>query len=350
MLDRRLRDRYSRQTIFPPIGEAGQVKLLAGTAVIIGCGALGCNIAMHLARMGVGNIRIVDRDFPEYHNLQRQVLFTEDDVKSRIPKAIAAERYLSKVNSTIKVEGIVADANYTNIENFCAGADVILDGLDNLETRLLINDVALKHSIPWVYGGAIASTGMTMTVMPGQTACLRCIVPVPSASRSLLTCETAGVVGTMPAIIGALQATEALKLLIGSADINRKLLTIDIWKNSFLSLDIRPRPDCPACQGRYEMLESKFDMKVSSLCGQSRSVQILSTATGSIDLDQLAVRLQALGDVQRDEYKLTFSIGEPQITVFPDGRAIIRNTVDEASARALYQKYVLDMLHDQKGS
>src|SRR4030042_1329758 len=172
------RDRYSRQTVFPGIGEDGQNKLNNGCVVIIGCGALGCNIANFLVRAGVGKVRIIDRDFIEYHNLHRQVLFNEDDIRSRLPKAIAAERHLKKVNSTIAVEGIIADVNYTNIERFCRGADVILDGLDNLETRFLINDVALKQKIPWVYGGAVASNGMTMTVIPGKTPCLSCVFPV----------------------------------------------------------------------------------------------------------------------------------------------------------------------------
>ena len=180
MLDRRLRNRYSRQTVFPAIGETGQDKLCSSRAVIIGCGALGSNIAMLLARAGVGKLRIIDRDFVEEHNLHRQVLFTEEDVKQQIPKAIAAQRALSKANSTITIEGIVSDVNSTNVESFCRDADVILDGLDNLETRYLVNDVAMKQRIPWVYGGALGSNGMTMTIIPGKTACLRCAIPYRS--------------------------------------------------------------------------------------------------------------------------------------------------------------------------
>jgi len=213
MIDRRLRDRYSRQTMFPGIGESGQEKLAGSRVVIIGCGALGCNIATFLVRAGVGSIRIIDRDFIEYHNLQRQVLFDEQDIKAQLPKAIAAERHLRAANSSVEIEGTVADVNYTNIERLCCGADVILDGLDNFETRFLINDVALKHRIPWIYGGAIASNGMTTTIIPGETPCFRCFsssLPEPGTTP---TCETAGVVGTAPAIIGALQATEAIKIL-----------------------------------------------------------------------------------------------------------------------------------------
>jgi len=223
--------------MFPAIGEEGQVKLSNGNVVIIGCGALGTNIATFLVRAGIGKVRIVDRDFIEYHNLQRQILFDEEDIKAGLPKAIAAERHLRKVNSSVEIEGIVADANYTNIERFCSSADVILDGLDNFETRLLINDVALKHKIPWVYGGAIASNGMTMTIIPGETPCLRCVSPVLPDPGTIPTCETAGIVGTVPAVIGALQATEAIKILVGD-EINRELITVDIWKGTFHHLKV----------------------------------------------------------------------------------------------------------------
>ncbi len=339
MLDRQLRNRYSRQTMFPPIGEDGQVKLGKGNAVIIGCGALGSNIATFLVRAGVGKVRIVDRDFIEYHNLQRQVLFNEEDIKAGLPKAVAAERHLKKVNSSVQVEGIVADANYRNIENFCAGADVILDGLDNFETRFLINDVALKLKIPWVYGGAIASSGMTMTVIPGKTACFRCMFPALPADSVNLTCETAGVVGTVPAVIGALQATEAIKILVG-AEVNRELITIDVWYNVFHHLPLERRQDCPACGGRYEFLEKPFAVKTTSLCGQSRAVQVIDAEINRIDMDRLAAKLKKSGDVNHNEYMLTFSTGDHEIIVFPDGRAIVKNTIDEKQARELYARYV----------
>lgn len=344
MIDRYLRDRYSRQTVFPGIGEDGQVKLIKGNAVIIGCGALGCNIANLLVRAGVGRIRIIDRDFIEYHNLQRQVLFNEDDVKDRVPKAIAAQRYLNKVNSSVKIEGIVADANYTNIEGFCRGADVILDGLDNLETRFLINDVALKHKIPWVYGGAVASNGMTMTIIPGKTPCLRCLHPNLSKSETILTCETAGVIGTIPSVIGSLQATEAIKILVGSAEVNKKLTIVDVWEGTFRSLKVAPREDCHACHGKYEFLENRFEMKITPFCGQSRAMQVINTKIREIALDDLAVRLQKLGDVSKSEFVLTFTTGKYEMLVFPDGRAIIKNTIDESLARALYLKYVENLV------
>jgi len=233
-------DRYSRQVLFPGIGKEGQRRLDNSCAVIIGCGALGTVIATSLVRAGVGKVRIIDRDFIEYHNLQRQVLFNEDDIRNGLPKAIAAEQHLKKVNSSVEIEGIVADVNYTNIERLISGADLILDGLDNFETRFLINDVSLKHKIPWVYGGAISSSGMTMNIIPGQTPCLRCVHPqVPSGAR-MLTCETVGVISPAPFIIGSLQSAEAIKILVGAKEINRDLIIIDVWAVTFYHLKIAP--------------------------------------------------------------------------------------------------------------
>ena len=340
MIDRHLRDRYSRQTMFPGIGEEGQAKLLKSSAVIIGCGALGSNIANFLVRAGVGKIRIVDRDFIEYHNLHRQVLFDEEDVKNQIPKAIAAERHLRKVNSSVEIEGIVADVNYTNIEKFCRGADVILDGLDNFETRFLINDVSLKHKIPWVYGGAVASNGMTMTIIPGQTPCLRCVHPVLPSPGTTPNCETAGVVGTVPAVVGSLQATEAMKILVGVEGVGRELIIVDVWKRTFVNLKLKPREDCPPCNGRYEFLEGKFDIRTTSLCGQSRAIQVVNARVSEIALDKLAARLKRLGNVSHNEYMLRFSTEDHEIIVFPDGRAIIKNVLDKSLAEELYSKYV----------
>ena len=344
MIERRLRDRYSRQTMFPGIGEDGQAKLISASAVIIGCGALGCNIATLLVRAGVGRIRIIDRDFIEYHNLQRQVLFNEEDIRSGLPKAIAAERHLRNVNSSVEIEGIVADVNYTNIESFCSGADVILDGLDNIETRLLINDVSLKHKIPWVYGGAIASSGMTMTIIPGETPCFRCFSPAVPEPGTIPTCETVGVVATAPAIIGSLQATEAMKILVGSEEINRKLLIVNVWTGTFDQIKIEPRKDCPTCQGKYEFLESRYVIKTTTLCGQSRAVQVVNTNVSEIALDELAARLKNVGQITQNEFMLSFIADDHEIFVFRDGRAIIKNTADELSAKELYTKYIGNLI------
>jgi molybdopterin/thiamine biosynthesis adenylyltransferase len=343
VVNRQLRNRYSRQTMFPGIGDEGQEKLGKSRAVVIGCGALGCNIASLLVRAGIGRLRIVDRDFPEYHNLQRQVLFDEDDVANGIPKAVAAERRLKKINSSVEIEGIVADANSGNIERLISGADVILDGLDNFETRFLLNDAALKHRIPWVYGGAIASNGMTMNIIPGETACLRCIAPILPSRATTPTCETAGIVGTVPAVIGALQATEAMKILIGSAEISRELVIVDVWKRSFACIEVKQRADCPACQGRYESLVQTPGIKTNSLCGQTRAVQVLDSAVTSVALAKLAARLKKRGDVSYNEFVLRFRTGDYEISVFPDGRAIVKNTLDESLAKELYARYVADL-------
>jgi adenylyltransferase/sulfurtransferase len=326
--------------MFVGIGEEGQAKLLRSSVVIIGCGALGCNIATSLVRAGIGKSKIVDRDFIEYHNLQRQILFNEDDIRAGIPKAIAAERHLSKVNSTIEIQGIVADVNYTNVEEFCCGADVILDGLDNIETRFLINDVSLKCKIPWVYGGAIGSTGMTMTVIPGKTPCFRCFHPSLPFPGSIPTCETAGIVGTVPAIIGSIQATEAMKILVGVEEINREIIMIDVWKGICEHIRIERRKGCPTCGDRYEFLEAKFTVRTTSLCGQSRAVQVVNTKVTAVDLDKIAARLQDVSNIRREEYMLRFDADNYEIMIFPDGRAIIKNTIDESQAKDLYNKYM----------
>ncbi len=339
MKNMELRNRYSRQTMFPAIGDKGQEKLSNSHAVIIGCGALGTNIATFLVRAGIGEVKIIDRDFIEYHNLQRQVLFNEEDIKRGLPKAIAAERHLKKVNSSVKIKGIVDDVNHTNIEKLCTGYDVILDGLDNIKTRFLINDVALKHSIPWIYGGAIASYGMTMTIIPGVTPCLRCIHPVIPNPASLPTCETAGIVNTAPAVIGALQATEAIKLIVGEQP-NRELISIDIWNGTFDRLKIKPQKDCPACNGRYDFLNEKFEIETTSLCGQSRAVQVVDTSINKISLNELSDKLSELGSVQYNKFMLHFNIDDKEIIVFPNGRAIIRNTIDESEAKELFDKYI----------
>ncbi len=332
-------DRYSRQTLFDGIGEEGQRRLGNSCVLIIGCGALGTVIATSLVRAGVGKVRIIDRDFIEYHNLQRQVIFDEDDIRNGLPKAIAAERHLKKVNSSVEIEGIVADVNYTNIEGFVRDADIILDGLDNFETRFLINDVSLKHKIPWIYGGAISSLGMTMTIIPGVTSCFRCIFPAIPPSRTILTCDTAGVISPAPFVIGSLQSTEAMKILVGAEEINRDLIIIDVWKGNFHRLKIGPRENCPVCQGKYEFLDGKSGMRTTSLCGQN-AVQVVNPGVEELSLEQLAARLKPVGEVAHNEFMLRLNIDGQEMVVFPDGRAIVKNTCDESLARGLYAKYI----------
>ena len=332
-------DRYSRQIIFPGIGEEGQKRLDSSFAVIIGCGALGTIMATSLVRAGVGKIRIIDRDFIEYHNLQRQVLFDEEDIRNQLPKAIAAERHLKKVNSSVEIEGIVADVNYTNIERFVRDADIILDGLDNFETRFLINDVCLKYKIPWVYGGAISSYGMTMSIIPGETPCFRCFSANPPSKGIIHTCDTAGIISPAPFIIGSLESVEAMKILVGAEEINRDLIIIDVWEGTFDRLKISVQEDCPACQGKYEFLEGKFGLRATSLCGQD-AVQVLNPKVGRLSLKELATRLKVVGEVSYNEFMLRFTVDACEMVVFPDGRAIIKNTDDESLARGLYAKYI----------
>ena len=333
-------DRYSRQVIFPGIGKVGQKRLGNGYVVIIGCGGLGTIIATSLVRAGVGKIVIIDRDFIEYHNLQRQVLFDEDDIKNELPKAVAAERHLKKINSSIEIEGIVADVNYTNIEGFIRGTDLILDGLDNFETRGLINDASLKHRIPWIYGGAIAASGMTMTILPHETPCFRCISADMVKRGAILTCDTAGIIGPAPFIVGSLQTAEALKILVGAKEsINRDLICIDVWDGTFTRFNISSHTDCPACQDRYEFLEGKFGIRTTSLCGQD-AVQVLNPEIREISFKELAARLKEVGEVSYNEFTLSFRANNHMMVVFPNGRAIIKNTTDESLARGFYTKYI----------
>jgi molybdopterin-synthase adenylyltransferase len=336
-------DRYSRQVNFPGIGTEGQARLSAGFAVVVGCGALGATIAAALVRAGVGRVRVIDRDFIEIHNLARQVLYTEKDIALNLPKAEAAERHLREANSQVDVEGVVADFSPANAEALAAGADVIVDGLDNFEARFLINDVALKLGIPWVYGGAVASTGMTATFLPGGRPCFRCLVqgaPVGGA----LTCDTAGVVNAAPWIVGAMEAAEALKVIIADdqrAPVSRDLVLIDLWHRSFesLPLDGFADPECPACRGVYEVLEGRPRTRVASLCGQN-AVQIWDTTSAGMPLDLIAERLRALGPVEAGPHMIRFPVGDQELVVFYDGRTIVRGTRDETLARALYAKYI----------
>jgi adenylyltransferase/sulfurtransferase len=334
--------RYLRQTIFPGIGEAGQQKLLAARVVVVGCGATGTNIANHLARAGVGHLTIVDRDFIELNNLQRQLLFDERDLAENLPKAIAAERKLRAINSEIEVRGIVADVNAENIESLIEGANVVMDGTDNFETRYILNDACLKHNIPWIYTGAVATYGMSQTIIPGQTACLRCLfneVPPPGATA---TCDTAGVVGPVVSAIASISAAEAIKLIVGQGEINRGIIHFDVWYNTFESFDTGgPRADCPACQQRnFEFLNQEKGGQIVNLCGRD-AVQLRVPGTRKLPLAELAERLVGVSEITaRNDYLLRFIVDGYEITLFADARAIIKGTEDESVARGLYAKYI----------
>ena len=340
-------DRYSRQMLLPQIGEEGQKRLHKSSVVIIGCGGLGGVIATSLVRAGIGKIELIDRDIIEYHNLHRQVLFSEDDVKNRLPKAVAAERYLKKVNSSIEIEGVVTDVTYANVEKLITGADLVLDGLDNPETRFIINDACMKHKIPWIYGAAISTSGMTMNIIPGKTPCFRCVFPSQPVPGVLPTCDTAGVIGPAPFIIGSLQATEAMKILLGRQEINRDIIFIDVWEDTFQQFKVSPRQECPTCQGNYEFLQAKLGIRTTILCGQN-SVQVMDPKVESLSLKKLATHLKSFGEVSYGENTLSFNVNKHDIVVFPDGRIILKNSLDESLARDFYVKY-LETYHNLKG-
>lgn len=335
--------RYSRQMFFEGIGEDGQRKLCDSRVVVLGCGALGTVAASSLARAGIGHLRIVDRDFIEENNLQRQILFDEEDIKEGLPKAEAARRKLARVNSTIEVEGVVSDVNYTNIERFITDADIVLDATDNFETRYLINDACVKHGIPWVYGACIGSTGLTMTIRPGETPCLRCIFETAPPSDMSPSCDTAGVLNTVVNIVASLQVTEAFKLLAGRFEqLRGDMLFLDVWSDTYKRLheQAAPSPHCPTCGSKdFEFLDGRSGSHTTSLCGRN-SVQVSQREKVKVDFHHLEAKLQKLGPTKNTKFMLKFDIDGYAFTVFPDGRAIIQGTSDEAVARNLYSKYV----------
>ena len=334
-------DRYIRQTIFAPLGAPGQARLLASRVVIIGCGANGTVMANTLARAGVGSLVIVDRDFVELNNLQRQVLFDEDDVARGTPKAIAAAEKLRRVNSSIKIEGIVADVNAENVVDLIEGATLVMDGTDNFETRFLINDVCVKHNVPWVYAGAVASYGMTMTIVPRETACLRCVFQREPAPGTLPTCDTAGVLGPIVNVMASIACAEAIKFIVGAGKRNAGLINVDLWENSFDSFAIARNPNCICCaQNQYEYLEGeRGGTMTASLCGRN-AVQVNPGRGHALDLARLAAQLQGVGRVTVNEYLVKFEIDNYELTIFPDARAIIKGTDDATVARSVYAKYV----------
>jgi len=330
-------ERYSRQILFSGVGETGQRRLLDARVAVVGCGALGSFQAGALARAGVGWVRIVDRDYVELSNLQRQWLFDESDAEQGLPKAVAAARHLGTVNGDIRIEPLVADLTAENAEELLGGVQLILDGADNFETRYLINDYSVSRGVPWIYGAAVGSYGITMPVVPGATACLRCIYPEPPASAQP-TCETAGVLGPVTAVIASLQVSEALKMLCG-AEPSRRITTVDVWSGEIRQV-AQPGPgdDCPACAGReFPYLTGRTRVPIS-LCGQN-AVQIHERAR-PLDLHDLAVRLAPLGAVRANDFALRFETPPYNLMVFPDGRAIIKGTTDIGVARSLYARFI----------
>lgn len=337
-----INERYSRQILFRGIGAKGQEKLLNSRVLLVGCGALGTSHAEMLARAGVGKIRVVDRDFVEFTNLQRQTLFSETDAKEKLPKAIAAKKRLKKINSDIEIAAIVADVNHSNIENLIKDCDLILDGTDNFQTRYLLNDACVKHSKAWIYGAAVSGYGATMTIFPNQTPCLRCIFEEMPNAGSAPTCDTAGVIMPIISTVSAVQVTEALKILTGNLDkLHRCLMQFDVWENDWRKIQLGlPNPDCKACRKRnFTFLEGENQALFTTLCGRD-AIQILPPAPTQIDLLKLAEKLKNISDVKQNEYLLRLNIDGFELTVFRDARAIIRGTEDISAARSIYAKYV----------
>jgi adenylyltransferase/sulfurtransferase len=343
-MNREERERYSRQILFSGIGEQGQEKLLSSSAVLVGCGALGTLTANLMVRAGLGRLAIIDRDFVETSNLQRQTLFDEADARDAIPKAIAAERHLRSVNSGVRVEGIVADLTPENALDLLGGFPLILDGTDNFETRLLVNDAAVSLGVPWIYAAAVGSYGVTMAIRPGETACLACIVESGSNHSAFGpedTCDTVGVLNAAAGVIASIESAEATKFLAGRPEaLNGKLISCDVWSGRFQSIRVARNPDCRACvQREFVHLEGRARPHVS-MCGRD-SVQIHERRR-ALDLAELGRRVAgaAASEVRNNQFLLRFRVAPYEMTVFPDGRAIIKGTQDPAIARSLYARYI----------
>ncbi|MDT7809791.1 MAG: molybdopterin-synthase adenylyltransferase [Acidobacteriota bacterium] len=337
-------ERYSRQILFDGIGDEGQRRLGAARVLVVGCGALGSAQIEMLARAGVGRLRVVDRDFVEESNLQRQTMFTERDARERAPKAVAAARRVAEINSDVECEAEVTDVNQSNVEKLIKGCDVVLDGTDNFATRFLLNDACVKRDVAWVYGAAVGSYGVTMTIRPRVTPCLRCVFPSVPAAGSAPTCDTAGVIIPIILVVASVQVTEALKLLTSKVEsLHGGLMRFDVWRNEWRRISTGERAqECPTCAlGRFESLEAEAGDLATVLCGRD-AVQVSPRGGvgASIDLDALAARLSAAGEVKSNEYLVRLRTGEYELTVFRDARAIVRGTDDATVARSVYARYV----------
>ncbi|MEX0586095.1 MAG: ThiF family adenylyltransferase [Pirellulales bacterium] len=336
--------RYDRQARFAPLGVEGQRKLESSRALVCGCGALGSVAAETLVRAGVGFVRVVDRDFVELNNLQRQVLYDEQDVADALPKAVAAAAKLRRINSSVTVEPVVADVTYRNIAELAGDVDVIVDGTDNFATRMLVNDFAVDGKTPWVYGGCIGAEGQTMTILPGETACLACLMPDVPPPGTTPTCDTAGVLGSIVGVVASIEACEALKILSGHREaVNRKLTIIDLWENEIRRVDLgrlRESGGCRVCGHReFAWLSGEKGGGQAVLCGRN-AVQISAAEGAAVSLEELATRLAGVGRVERNPFLLRLAVDGYVLTVFPDGRTIVGGTDDVATARTVHARYV----------
>lgn len=332
--------RYARQIRFSPVGEKGQQLLAGSRAAVVGMGALGSVIAQHLVRSGVGYVRIIDRDIIEWSNLQRQMLYTEEDVLSLLPKAEAAAAHLRAMNSSVFIDPIVADLTAMNAEELLADVDLIVDGSDNFSVRYLINDYSVKYSIPWIYGGAVGASGMTLTIIPGESPCYRCLFNEPPPPGTTDTCETAGVISPVVDIIGSLQATEAIKLLSGNKNaLHGTLFQVDLWNHAWLPISVAKskRSNCDCCGNRqFAFLEDQMSGSAAALCGR-HSVQITPSQDALLNLEELAERLKPVGTITRNRFLLRVELeADLTLVLFQDGRAIVQGTDQLSKARSLY--------------
>jgi adenylyltransferase/sulfurtransferase len=336
--------RYERQELFYGIGKEGQKKLREKSVVLVGCGALGCTSANLLVRSGIKRLKIIDRDYIEESNLQRQSLFDEDDIKENLPKAVAAQRKLQKIDPDVSISYDVADLNPSNIETLLENFHIVIDGTDNFETRFLINDFCVKKQIPWIYGACIGSVGLTMNIITPKTPCLRCILEEVPPIGSSETCDTAGIIAPIACCIASIQVAEALKILTDDFDsMSKCLLIIDLWRNETKKLrvdTIKEKSDCIVCKHRrFEFLNSNKHSMTTSVCGRN-SIQILPHNGAKINLTELASRLKKIGSVSYNSYLLRFKIDRYELSVFPDGRSIISGTNDAPTAKGLFTKYI----------
>lgn len=334
--------RYSRQVLFSGIGNEGQQRIMESRAVIVGCGALGAVQASLLVRAGVGTLRIIDRDFVEESNLQRQILFDESDVRAMLPKAAAAEKKLRAVNALVRIEGLVEDVHASSVDRLLSGFDLIMDATDNFDARFLINDYAIKHNVPWIYGACVGSYGLTFPILPGESACLRCVFETAPPAGTSPSCDTAGIIGPIVSVIAGMQVGEALKILSGNRQrASRSITSIDLWDNRHDAMALPPpQPECPCCSRReFPYLAGTLGAEATTLCGRN-SVQIHRREGMRIDLGELAQRLEPLGSLEKNRFLVRAMIEGYQLTIFADGRAIIQGTSDIATARSLYARYV----------
>lgn len=340
MTDGPLPSRYDRQVILTELGEEGQRRLLDSTVTIIGCGGLGGGLADLLVRAGVGRARLVDRDVVELHNLHRQILFTEEDARRCLPKAEAAAARLRAVNSEIEIEAHPVDVTPVNVEALVKDADLVLDATDNIETRYIVNDACLEHGVPWIYGGAVGTTGMTMNILPGEGPCLACVFPEPAPPGSLPTCDTRGVLNALPTLIASVQVCEAIKILSHSDAVSRDLTVIDPWVGSQQRIKVERNPECRACvKGEREYLAGWEVSEETRLCSRN-SIQIDPVQDLGVSLETLADRLRAAGEVEFNGHLVRFCVEDYELLIFANGRAIVRGTTEPKVARGLYAKYV----------